>query len=115
MNIFEKIKQALRKEGQAYTQQQLADRAGLTQAHIGRLLSGKSPVEKLQLGSFKKLFPEAEINLAGGIPDELEYERDAIVKWYFRPENRQERYALLQKIEHDKKNTTGLGTKSKAG
>ncbi|MDD5728265.1 MAG: helix-turn-helix transcriptional regulator [Victivallales bacterium] len=113
--IFDQILSALREEARSTTQQEIADRAGLSQSHVGKILSGKSPVEKIQLGTFRKLFPDADIRLSGGVPDELDYEREAVVKWFFAPEHREERYALLSEIEQAKKNTESARTKSKMG
>ena len=45
------------------TQQEIADRAGLTNQHINNLLSGKRKVESMKLETLLKLFPNAQIKL----------------------------------------------------
>jgi len=64
MNIYEEIRAALvRKWRSGETQQEIADRAGLTNQHINNLLSGKRKVESMKLETLFKLFPNAEIKL----------------------------------------------------
>ncbi len=115
MSIFSEIKDALWFQARKTTQKAVAERAGITQSHVGKLLSGKSPIEKMQLGTLVRLFPEMKIDLTGGIPNELEYQQQAIIDWFFADENRQERYALLDKIERAKKNTESDQSQSEAG
>lgn len=64
MNIYEEIRQALIREWRnGATQQEIADRAGLTNQHINNLLSGKRKVESMKLETLFKLFPRAIIKL----------------------------------------------------
>ena len=65
-DIYEKIREALRREWQnGATQQEIADRANVTNPYINNLLSGKRKVESMKLETLFKLFPNAEINLSG--------------------------------------------------
>ena len=65
-DIYEKIREALRQEWQnGATQQEIADRANVTNPYINNLLSGKRKVESMKLETLFKLFPQAEINLSG--------------------------------------------------
>ncbi len=65
-DIYEEIREAIRKEWQnGATQQEIANRAGVTNPYINNLLSGKRKVESMKLETFFKLFPQAEINLNG--------------------------------------------------
>lgn len=64
MTIYEEIRAALIREWRGgATQQEIADRAGLTNQHINNLLSGKRKVESMKLETLLKLFPHAEIKL----------------------------------------------------
>jgi len=64
MSIYEEIRQALIQEWRnGATQQEIADRAGLTNQHINNLLSGKRKVESMKLETLFKLFPGATIKL----------------------------------------------------
>lgn len=66
MNIYEQISEALHKEWkEGATQQEIADRAGLTNAHINNLLSGKRKIESMKLETLLKLFPKVKIDLTG--------------------------------------------------
>ena len=66
MKIYKDIQDALLEEWRkGVTQRQIADRAGLTDAYINNLLSGKRKVETMKLETLYKLFPHAEINLNG--------------------------------------------------
>ena len=65
-DIYEKIREALRQEWQnGATQQEIAERANVTNPYINNLLSGKRKVESMKLETLFKLFPQAEINLSG--------------------------------------------------
>lgn len=64
MNIYEEIREALIREWRSgLTQQEMADRAGVTNPYINNLLSGKRKVESMKLETLFKLFPHAEIRL----------------------------------------------------
>lgn len=64
MNIYEEIREALIREWRGgATQQEIADRAGVTNPYINNLLSGKRKVESMKLETLFKLFPRAEIKL----------------------------------------------------
>lgn len=64
--IYKEIQERLVAEWRAgSTQQEIADRANLTNAYINNLLSGKRKVETMKLETLFKLFPHAEINLNG--------------------------------------------------
>ena len=64
--IYKEIKDSLLSEWQkGLTQRQIAERAGLTDAYINQLFSGKSKVEAMKLETLFKLFPNAQINLQG--------------------------------------------------
>nr|DAU43703.1 MAG TPA: Transcriptional regulator [Caudoviricetes sp.] len=66
MNIYEEIRSKLTEEWKGgATQQEIADRAGVTNQHINNLISGKRSVESMKLETLFKLFPQAEINLSG--------------------------------------------------
>ena len=66
MNIYEKIREELIREWRSgTTQQEIADRAKVTNPYINNLLSGKRKVESMKLETLFKLFPKAEINLNG--------------------------------------------------
>ena len=64
MSIYEEIRAALIREWRnGATQQEIADRAGVTNPYINNLLSGKRKVESMKLETLFKLFPRAEIKL----------------------------------------------------
>ncbi len=66
MNIYEQISEALHKEWkEGATQQEIADRAGVTNQHINNLLSGKRKIESMKLETLLKLFPKVKIDLTG--------------------------------------------------
>ena len=66
MKIYKEIQNRLIEEWRSgATQQEIADRANLTNAYINNLLSGKRKVETMKLETLFKLFPKAEINLNG--------------------------------------------------
>ncbi len=66
MNIYEKIREELMREWRSgTTQQEIADRAKVTNPYINNLLSGKRKVESMKLETLFKLFPKAEISLNG--------------------------------------------------
>lgn len=47
------------------TQQEIADRTGLSQSYVADLLSGKRPIDGLTLKKFNQLFPQAILLLRG--------------------------------------------------
>ena len=64
MDIYQEIREALIREWRSgATQQEMADRAGVTNPYINNLLSGKRKVESMKLETLFKLFPNAEIKL----------------------------------------------------
>jgi len=64
MSIYEEVREALIREWRGgATQQEMADRAGVTNPYINNLLSGKRKVESMKLETLFKLFPHAEIRL----------------------------------------------------
>lgn len=66
MDIYEQITNALKAEWKSgRTQQEIADRAGLTNQHVNNLLSGKRRAESMKLETLLKLFPHAQIDLQG--------------------------------------------------
>jgi len=48
------------------TQKQLAETLHLDQSTLNRIISGKRKVEFLTIGTFDKMFPQAQISLTGG-------------------------------------------------
>ncbi len=67
MNIYEEIRSALIDEWQSgATQQEIADRAGVTNPYINNLLSGKRKAAAMKLETLFKLFPQASICLNNG-------------------------------------------------
>ena len=66
MTIYDEIRAAIRAEWEGgATQQEIADRANVTNPYINNLLSGKRKVESMKLETLFKLFPKAEIFLQG--------------------------------------------------
>lgn len=64
MDIYEEIRSLLREEWEnGATQQQIADRAGVTNPYINKLLAGKRKVSAIKLETLFKLFPEAKLTL----------------------------------------------------
>lgn len=47
------------------TQQEIADRTGVSQSYVADLLSGKRPIDGLTLKKFNQLFPHAILQLSG--------------------------------------------------
>lgn len=65
-DIYDEILRAIRQEWQnGATQQEIADRAGVTNPYVNKLLSGKCKVGAMKLETLFKLFPRASINLSG--------------------------------------------------
>ena len=64
MSIYDEIREALLQEWRSgVTQQQIVDRANVTNPYINNLLSGKRRVESMKLETLFKLFPQAAICL----------------------------------------------------
>lgn len=69
MDIFQQVHKALLEKYQAgATQQELADAAGISQGHIGNLLSGKRKISGITLENLVRLFPRVTLNLNGALP-----------------------------------------------
>lgn len=66
MDIYDSCRQALKKEyDKDVTQDELGKRAGISQAHINRLLNGDSSFAKLKLETLLKLLPGIRVTLDG--------------------------------------------------
>ena len=64
MDVIQEIEKVLRDVySSGLTQQEMAERMGVSQVHVGRLLSGKRKIEKMELETFLKLFPNAQVIL----------------------------------------------------
>lgn len=64
MDVIQEIEKALKETySSGLTQHEMAKKLGISQVHVGRLLSGKSKVEKMELDTLLKLFPNAQIIL----------------------------------------------------
>ncbi len=59
------IKDAIRKECRKTTQQEVAERAGISQTHINGLLNGRKSVKKMSIDTLARLFPDLKISLHG--------------------------------------------------
>lgn len=69
MDIFQQVYKALQEKYQdGATQQELADAAGISRAHICNLLNGKRKTSAMTLESLVRLFPQVTINLNGALP-----------------------------------------------
>ena len=66
MNVYDSCRQALKKEYEKdVTQNELGKRAGISQAHINRLLNGDSSFANLKFETLLKLLPCIRITLDG--------------------------------------------------
>jgi transcriptional regulator with XRE-family HTH domain len=67
MNIYDLLRQALKAEYDKNntTQEALGERAGISQQHINRLLSGRSSFANLKFETLLKLLPGIRITLDG--------------------------------------------------
>ncbi len=70
MDIYHEIQERLKEERDTgVTQNEMAQRTGLGQSHISRLLDSKRGAEQMKrlgLETFFKLFPDAQIIFGGG-------------------------------------------------
>ena len=66
MDIFGKLVEELKRERDAgVTNQAMADRCGVSQQHINKLLNGKASLQKLRFGAVLNLFPHIRRLLEG--------------------------------------------------
>lgn len=64
MTVFEELRSALREKYDAgMTQKEIADRTGISQSHICKLLNGSRSFSEVTLGNVLKLFPQAKLIL----------------------------------------------------
>ena len=64
MNIYDSCRQALKEEyAKGITQEELGKRAGISHAHINRLLNGRSSFANLKMETMLKLLPNASITV----------------------------------------------------
>lgn len=64
MSIFDELRSALRsKYDGGMTQQEIADKSGISRSHICKLLNGSRCFSEVTLGNVFKLFPDAVLSL----------------------------------------------------
>ncbi len=69
MDIFQQVHKALQEKYQdGATQQELADAAGISRAHICNLLNGKRKISAMTLENLVRLFPQVTLNLNRALP-----------------------------------------------
>ena len=69
MNIFDELRMALReKYDGGMTQREIAEKSGLSQSHVCKLLNGTRSFSEVTLGNVLKLFPRATLLLKTNIP-----------------------------------------------
>lgn len=65
MSIFDELRSALRsKYDGGMTQQEIADKSGISRSHICKLLNGSRCFSEVTLGNVFKLFPDATLLLS---------------------------------------------------
>lgn len=73
MTVFEELRSALReKYDTGMTQKEIADRTGISQSHICKLLNGSRSFSEVTLGNVLKLFPQAKLILIPYASDALD-------------------------------------------
>lgn len=73
MAVFEELRSALRRQyDDGLTQQEIADRTGISRPHICKLLNGTRSFSEVTLGNVFKLFPQAKLCLNVESRDELD-------------------------------------------
>ena len=66
MDVFARLIDELKNErGKGVTNQMMADRCGVSQQHINKLLNGKASLQKLNFGAVLNLFPRVRRLLEG--------------------------------------------------
>lgn len=113
MSTFEEIRSALRRQYDAgMTQQEIADRSGLSRGHICKLLNGSRKFADVSLGNFLRLFPQARIILEPVVAvDEL----DSTLLGLFHVMTQQEKLDLIVQLSRQTAPKSSDGAVQKIG